>query len=74
MRNKGVENMIMAEKIEGKRSQGKQRLTFTKSLSNWIDISEVELTRAAQDQQRRKVKPPKSGTDVEFQKKLNKKE
>ena len=55
MRNKEVENMIITGKIEGKRSQGKQRLTFTKSLSNWIGINEVELTRAAQDRQRWKA-------------------
>ena len=52
MRNKVVENTIVTGKIEGKRSQGKQRVTFTKSLSNWIGINEVELTRAAQDRQR----------------------
>ena len=55
MRNKGVENMIITGKIKGKRSQGKQRLTFTKSLSNWIGINEVELTRVTQDRQRWKA-------------------
>ena len=38
MMNTKVENMIRTGKIDGKRSQGKQRVTFTKSLSNWIGI------------------------------------
>ena len=48
IRNKEVENMIITGKSEGKRSHGKQGLTFVKSLTNWKSINEVELTRAAQ--------------------------
>ena len=55
MRNKVAENTIKTGKIEGKRNQGKQRVTFAKSLSNWIGINEVELIRAAQKRQRWKA-------------------
>ena len=51
MINKVVENTIITGKIEGNKNQEKQRVTFTKSLSNLIGINEVELTRAAQDRQ-----------------------
>ena len=38
MRNKEIENTIVTEKIEGKRDRGKQRLAFTKRLSNWMGM------------------------------------
>ena len=34
MRNKEIEDTIVTGKIKKKRDRGKQRLTFTKSLSN----------------------------------------
>ena len=34
MRNKSIKNITMTEKIKGRRDREKQRLTFTKSLSN----------------------------------------
>src|SRR5690349_15805939 len=45
MRNKEIESI--SEKIEGKRCRGTQRLTYTKSLSNWMNIDEVVMIRAA---------------------------
>ena len=34
LRNKEIENLIVTEKLQGKRSVGRPRLTFTKSLSD----------------------------------------
>ena len=45
----------------------KQRLKFTKSLSNWIGINELEMITAAQDRQRWKALPPKSETYIKLE-------
>src|SRR5579872_6311482 len=37
MRNKEIENIIISGKIEGKR-----RITYAKSLSEWMNVEEVE--------------------------------
>ena len=68
MRNKEVENMIITEKIEGKRSQGKQRLTFTKSLSNCIGINEVGTDQSGTGPTEMKSHNLRSlhGTDMEL--------
>ena len=49
LRHKEIETIVATGKVEGKRSRGRQRLTYCKSLSNWIGISEVEMTRAARE-------------------------
>src|ERR1700730_343134 len=45
MRNKEIENIIISGKIEGKRYKGRQRITYTKSLSEWMNVEEVEMIR-----------------------------
>ena len=55
LRNKEIENLIVTGKLEGKRGVGRPRLTFTRSLSDWIGISEIELIRATSDRQGWKV-------------------
>ena len=45
--NKKTEHTIVAENIEGRRDRGKQRLTFTKCLSNWMIIEGVEMIIAS---------------------------
>ena len=52
MRNMEIENTIVTGKIEGKRDRGKQRLTFTKSLSNWMGIEGVKMITASQDREK----------------------
>ena len=52
MRNKETESTTVTGKIEGKRDRGKQRLTFTKSLSNLMRIDGVEMIRASQDREK----------------------
>ncbi|MCH9665805.1 MAG: hypothetical protein K0U41_08180 [Gammaproteobacteria bacterium] len=55
MRKGKLENLSLTGKIEGKRSRGRQRLTFLKSVSNWIaegiparadEVKEQNLLRA----------------------------
>lgn len=36
MRREGMENLVLTEKLTGRRSRGGQRLTFVKSLKNYI--------------------------------------
>ena len=55
LRNKEIENLIVTGKLEGKRGVGRPRLTFIRSLSDWIGISEIELIRATSDRQGWKV-------------------
>ena len=43
MRKHGLENIVVTGKIEAERSRGKPRLNFTKSLSQLLKISEVEI-------------------------------
>ena len=49
MRNKVIENIIISGKIEGKRCKGRQRITYTKSLSEWMNVEEVEMNRFTED-------------------------
>src|SRR5579872_5947951 len=43
MRNKEIENIIISGKIEGKCCGGRQRITYAKSLSEWINVEELEV-------------------------------
>ena len=43
MRKHGLENIVVTGKIEGERSRGRPRLNFMKSLSQLLNISEVEI-------------------------------
>src|SRR5207244_1109161 len=49
MRNKEIENFSISGKIEGKRCRGRQRITYTKSLSVWMKVEETEMIRASKD-------------------------
>ena len=52
IRNEEIENTITTGKSERKRDRGKQLLTFTKSLSNWMGIEGVEMIKASQDREK----------------------
>ena len=47
MRNKEIEHFSISGKIEGKRCRGRQRITYTKSLSEWMKIEETAMIRAS---------------------------
>src|SRR5438034_10553254 len=49
MGNKEIENYSISGKIESKRCRGRQRITYTKSLSVWMKIEETEMIRASKD-------------------------
>ena len=55
MRNKEIESIIIRGKIEGKRSKGRQTITYTKSLSECMNEGEVEMIRSTvkHDRQRK---------------------
>ena len=55
MRNKEMENIIVTGKIEGVRSRGRPRITYTQSLSMWMGMSEAEMIWATKDRQRWKT-------------------
>src|SRR3984893_6262918 len=52
MRNKEIESIIKSGRIEGKRCKGRQRITYTKSLSEWINVGEVEMIRSTTDREK----------------------
>ena len=49
MRNKDIENLSISGKIEGKRCRGRQRITYAKSLSDWIGVDEATMMRTSLD-------------------------
>ena len=49
MRNKEIESFSISGKIEGKRCRGRQRIIYTKSLSEWMKVEEMEMKRASKD-------------------------
>ena len=44
LRREGLDDVAITGKIEGKRARGRQRLTFTLSLSHWMKISDKRNT------------------------------
>src|SRR5579872_6440471 len=52
MRNKEIESIITTGKIEGKRSIGRQRITYTKSLSECMNVGEVKMIRITTDREK----------------------
>jgi len=52
MRKDGLENLTITGKIEGKRSRGRQRITYLESLSKWIasQIPESERNEASKQE------------------------
>ena len=61
MRNKEIVNIIISGKIEGKRCKGRQRITYTKSLSEWMNVEEVKMIRFAGDRDIWKTMTVKAG-------------
>src|SRR3984893_15952522 len=61
MRNNEIENIIISGKIEGKRCKRRQRITYTKSLSEWMNVEEVEMIRFAGDRDIWKTMTVKAG-------------
>jgi len=51
MRNKEIESFSISGKIEGKRCRGRQRIIYTKSLSEWMKVEETEMIRASKDRE-----------------------
>ena len=51
MRNKEIENLSISGKIEGKRCRGRQRMTYSKSLSDWMGIEETTMIRTCKDRE-----------------------
>ena len=49
-RNKGLEHLAITGKIEGKRSRGRQRVTFVYSIDTWsLNIGGNNFLRQAED-------------------------
>src|SRR5438552_15221728 len=51
MRNKEIESFSISGKIEGKRCRRRQRIIYTKSLSEWMKVEETEMIRASKDRE-----------------------
>src|SRR5438132_6231356 len=51
IRNKEIEIFSISGKIEGKRCRGRQRIIYTKSLSEWMKVEETEMIRASKDRE-----------------------
>src|SRR5437870_6601548 len=43
MRNKEIKSFSISSKIEGKHCRGRQRIIYTKSLSEWMKVEETEM-------------------------------
>jgi len=52
MRKEELEHLSMTGKIDGKRSRGRQRLTYTASISRWTSITEREILKTTKDRKR----------------------
>src|SRR5438034_4414547 len=62
MRNKEIESFSIRGIIEGKRCRGRQRIIYTKSLSEWIKVEETEMIRASKDREIWKTMTTKAWT------------
>src|SRR5579864_2598136 len=60
-KKKEIENIIISGEIEGKRCKGRQRITYTKSLSEWMNVEEVEMIRLVEDRDIWKTTTVKAG-------------
>ena len=49
MHKEELENLSVAGKINGKRSRGRQRLTYIASISKWMKITEVDILKTTED-------------------------
>ena len=63
VRKEGLQNLPLTGKIEGKRSRGRQRLTYLKSLSKWMTerLLEEERPRVAGQEMLKKLSTERSG-------------
>ena len=52
MRREGMELVVTAGKIQGKRSRGRQREKMIDGLAAWLDEKTATLTRVAQNRER----------------------
>ena len=52
MRRKGVENLSLTGKMEGKRARGRQRMTYLSNIKEWTNRTNGnELIQACQDRE-----------------------
>jgi len=58
--------------MEGKRCKGRQRITYTKSLSEWMNVDEEEMIRFAGDRDIWKTMTVKAGNRQDTWKKKKK--
>ena len=49
MRKEKLENLSLTGKINGKRSGGRQRLTYIASISRWMEITEVDILKTTKE-------------------------
>ena len=49
MRKEGLENLSITGKIDGRRSRGRQRLTYIGSISKWTNRTEQNILKATKD-------------------------
>jgi len=55
MRKQQLETMLITGKIEGTRSRGRQRQTYLKRMSGWLNIPSIAILRDSQDRKRWKT-------------------
>ena len=52
MRRKGIENLSLTEKVEGKRARGRQRMTYLSNIKEWTNRTNGnELIQACQERE-----------------------
>ena len=54
-RKDGMERLSIMGKIDGKRSRGRQRITYVKDMTSWTGTTPCELINAARDRNRCRV-------------------
>ena len=52
MRKEGLENLSVTGKINGKRSRGRQRITYIASISRWMNATEQEVLNTTKDRKK----------------------
>ena len=52
MQRKGIENLSLTGKVEGKRARGRQRMTYLSNIKEWTNTANGdELIQACQDRE-----------------------
>ena len=49
MRKEEIENLVVTGKINGKRDRSRQRVTFVKSLSNWVNTPSTKIIQTSKN-------------------------